>query len=48
MTATDMQADANSLEDSLRAKSGWVIALGVVYVFAGLVALSSVAFARQP
>jgi uncharacterized membrane protein HdeD (DUF308 family) len=29
----------------LRAKSGWIIALGVVYVLAGLVALSSVVFA---
>jgi uncharacterized membrane protein HdeD (DUF308 family) len=29
----------------LRAKSGWIIALGVVYVVAGLVALSSVVFA---
>lgn len=45
MTATDLQANANSLGDSLRAKSGWVIALGVIYVVAGLIALSSVAFA---
>jgi len=29
----------------LRAKSGWIIALGVVYVLAGLVALGSVFFA---
>jgi len=29
----------------LRAKSGWIIALGVVYVAAGLVALGSVVFA---
>jgi Short repeat of unknown function (DUF308) len=29
----------------LRAKSGWIIALGVVYVLAGLVALGSVVFA---
>src|SRR5215831_17345791 len=29
----------------LRAKSGWIIALGVVYVIAGLIALSSVALA---
>jgi uncharacterized membrane protein HdeD (DUF308 family) len=29
----------------LRAKSGWIIALGVVYVLAGLIALSSVVFA---
>ena len=29
----------------LRAKSGWIIALGVVYIIAGLVALGSVVFA---
>jgi uncharacterized membrane protein HdeD (DUF308 family) len=29
----------------LRAKSGWIVALGVVYVVAGLVALGSVVFA---
>lgn len=29
----------------LRAKSGWIVALGVVYVIAGLIALGSVAFA---
>ena len=29
----------------LRAKSGWIIALGVVYVLAGLIALGSVVFA---
>ncbi len=29
----------------LRAKSGWIVALGVVYVIAGLVALGSVVFA---
>jgi uncharacterized membrane protein HdeD (DUF308 family) len=29
----------------LRAKSGWIIALGIVYVIAGLVALGSVVFA---
>jgi uncharacterized membrane protein HdeD (DUF308 family) len=29
----------------LRSKSGWIIALGVVYILAGLVALGSVAFA---
>jgi len=30
---------------SLRAKSGWIVALGVVYVIAGLIALGSVVFA---
>ena len=29
----------------LRAKSGWIVALGVVYVIAGLIALGSVMFA---
>src|SRR6201987_5774336 len=29
----------------LRAKSGWIIALGVIYVIAGLIALGSVVFA---
>jgi uncharacterized membrane protein HdeD (DUF308 family) len=31
--------------EPLRAKSGWIIALGIVYVIAGLVALGSVVFA---
>lgn len=31
--------------EPLRAKSGWIIALGVVYVIAGLAALGSVVFA---
>jgi uncharacterized membrane protein HdeD (DUF308 family) len=31
----------------LRAKSGWIVALGVVYVIAGLIALSSVVFATK-
>ena len=29
----------------LRAKSGWIVALGIVYVLAGLIALGSVVFA---
>ena len=36
--------DASGLEP-LRAKSGWIIALGVVYVIAGLIALGSVVMA---
>jgi len=32
---------------SLRNKCGWIIALGVVYVIAGLIALSSVVFATR-
>ena len=35
---------ASELEP-LRAKSGWIIALGIVYVIAGLIALSSVVMA---
>src|ERR1700751_1690552 len=31
--------------EPLRAKSGWIVALGVVYVIAGLIALGSVVFA---
>lgn len=31
----------------LRSKSGWIVALGVVYVIAGLIALSSVVFATK-
>jgi len=38
-------ADATSGLAPLRAKSGWIVALGVVYVLAGLIALGSVVFA---
>ena len=38
-------ADATSGLAPLRAKSGWIVALGVVYVIAGLIALGSVMFA---
>jgi uncharacterized membrane protein HdeD (DUF308 family) len=31
----------------LRSKSGWIVALGVVYVIAGVIALSSVVFATK-
>lgn len=31
----------------LRSKSGWIVALGVVYAIAGLIALSSVVFATR-
>lgn len=37
-------ASASGLEP-LRAKSGWIVALGVIYVIAGLVALGSVVMA---
>ena len=43
MTVSD-QAGRTAMEP-LRAKSGWIIALGVVYLIAGAVALSSVAMA---
>ncbi|HTV35992.1 MAG TPA: HdeD family acid-resistance protein [Xanthobacteraceae bacterium] len=33
--------------EPLRSKSGWIVALGVVYVIAGLIALSSVVFATK-
>ena len=37
--------DTTSTLAPLRAKSGWIIALGVVYLLSGLVALGSVVFA---
>jgi uncharacterized membrane protein HdeD (DUF308 family) len=43
MTVSD-QAGSPATEP-LRAKSGWIVALGIVYVIAGAVALSSVAMA---
>lgn len=36
---------ASPTAEPLRAKSGWIVALGVVYLIAGVVALSSVAMA---
>src|SRR5262249_3312380 len=39
------KAPPDSEVEPLRAKCGWIIALGVVYVIAGLIALSSVATA---
>jgi uncharacterized membrane protein HdeD (DUF308 family) len=35
----------SSSTEPLRAKSGWIVALGVVYLAAGAIALSSVALA---
>ena len=40
---TITSGDANPALEPLRAKSGWIIALGAVYVIAGLIALGSVA-----
>jgi uncharacterized membrane protein HdeD (DUF308 family) len=34
-------------DQPLRSKSGWIVALGVVYVIAGLIALSSIVFATR-
>jgi uncharacterized membrane protein HdeD (DUF308 family) len=42
--AHTLPATAPGLEP-LRAKSGWIVALGVVYIVAGLIALGSVVFA---
>jgi uncharacterized membrane protein HdeD (DUF308 family) len=33
--------------EPLRTRSGWIVALGIVYVIAGLIALSSVVFATR-
>lgn len=45
MAVSDAQPAVAPSSEPLRAKSGWIIALGVVYLIAGIVALSSVAFA---
>jgi uncharacterized membrane protein HdeD (DUF308 family) len=46
MTAmSDAQRSQQSGVEPLRAKCGWIVALGVVYLIAGLIALSSVALA---
>ena len=45
MAVSDAQPTIPSSSEPLRAKCGWIIALGVVYLVAGIVALSSVAFA---
>ena len=47
---SSMTSSPRSLDDAaglepLRAKSGWIIALGVVYIIAGIVALGSVVLA---
>ena len=44
-TATSSTSFAAAGLEPLRAKSGWIVALGVVYVIAGIIALGSVAFA---
>jgi uncharacterized membrane protein HdeD (DUF308 family) len=44
-TLSNVQGPQGSGVEPLRAKCGWIVALGVVYVIAGLVALSSVVLA---
>jgi uncharacterized membrane protein HdeD (DUF308 family) len=43
--STSQALNVTSGLEPLRAKSGWIVALGVVYIIAGLVALGSVVFA---
>jgi len=45
MTGSPRSFDDDSGLEPLRAKSGWKVALGVVYVIAGVIALGSVALA---
>jgi uncharacterized membrane protein HdeD (DUF308 family) len=42
---SSMTQTAGSELAPLRAKSGWIVALGVIYVLAGMIALGSVVFA---
>src|ERR1700689_2902400 len=49
-TMSSITGSTRSVEDTsglepLRAKSGWIVALGVVYVIAGIIALGSVVMA---
>jgi uncharacterized membrane protein HdeD (DUF308 family) len=44
-TLSDAQKPHYTGVEPLRAKCGWIVALGVIYVLAGLIALSSVALA---
>jgi len=47
--ATDTQKNPLAASDTapLRAKSGWIVALGVVYLLAGFIALGSVDDCRR-
>jgi uncharacterized membrane protein HdeD (DUF308 family) len=45
MNASDSQIPRASAAGQLRAKSGWIIVLGAIYVLSGLIALSSVTLA---
>jgi len=42
MTGTSRSLDTSSALEPLRTKWGWIVALGVVYVIAGLIALGSI------
>ena len=46
-SASDLQSPLGLVSgiEALRAKRGWIIALGIVYVVAGLIALGSVVMA---
>jgi len=44
-TLSNVQGPQGSGVEPLRAKCGWIVALGVIYVVAGLIALSSVVLA---
>jgi len=44
-TTADADAALDSGIEALRAKRGWIIALGIIYVIAGLIALGSVVMA---
>jgi len=46
-TVSHAQMPDRPAVQSLRSKSGWIVALGAVYVIAGLIALSSVVFATK-
>ena len=45
MTCLGKSFSTSSLIEPLRAKSGWIVALGVIYVIGGLIALGSVVMA---
>lgn len=47
MTIFPAQMPDRAAVEPLRTKSGWIVALGIVYVIAGLIALSSVVFATR-
>jgi uncharacterized membrane protein HdeD (DUF308 family) len=44
-TDTPKSLDTSHLLEPLRAKSGWIVALGIIYVIAGFIALGSIVMA---